>query len=195
MEEAYRLSRGVGDDHLTAIWANNLAWYALCAGDTVEARARLDESLELARLIDDPRDIGNATANLGWVELLEGNLSHAWTCFEEAVTTARRLGKRALSAEALWGFAQVAAARGDADPAARLAGAASALGGTAAFDPTAAITFAHHLDDAHAALGGDRWQKAWAEGAELSLDAATRAIARPAAPAPKEPTGRVSLTP
>ena len=79
-----------------------------------------------------------------------------------------------MSAEALWGFAHVAAARGDADRAARLAGAASALGGTAGYDPTATVTFAHHLDDAHAALGDDAWHKAWTDGVEIDLDAALR---------------------
>lgn len=172
MKEAYRLSRDVGDDYLTSIWANNLAWRAVCTGDTTEARARVDEALVLAGLIDDPRDIGSATANLGWVELLEGDLCHARTCFEEALTTARRLGKRALGAEGLWGLAQVAAARGDADSAARLAGSASALGGTAGFDPTAVIPFAHHLDGARTTLGEYAWQKAWADGAALDLDSA-----------------------
>ena len=73
----------------------------------------------------------------------------------------------------LWGFAQ-AAAGGDPGRAARLAGAAAALGGRAGFNPTASITFAHDLEDVRAALGGDAWQKAWADGAELDLHAALR---------------------
>ena len=59
-EEAYRLCRGVGDVHLTALWLSNLAGYALEGGNTAEARRRLDESVELARLIDDTRGIGGA---------------------------------------------------------------------------------------------------------------------------------------
>jgi tetratricopeptide (TPR) repeat protein len=174
MNEAYRLSHSVGDDYLTAIWANNLAWQALCAGDTVEARYRLDESLGLAQHLDAPRDIGGATVNLGWLELLEGNLDRACRCFEEGAASARRLGQRALSAEALWGHAHAAAARGDPDRAARLAGAAEAVGGHAGIDLPASITFAHHLDDARTALGEHAWQKAWADGTDLDLDAALR---------------------
>ena len=129
-DEAYRLCRGVGDVSLTALWLSNLADYALQHGNTVEARRRLDESLELARLIDDPRGTGHALATFGWVELLEGDFEHAFSCFEEAAGIARRLGARWLGAEVIWGFAKVAAAGGDADRAARLAGAALTLGGS-----------------------------------------------------------------
>jgi len=38
----------------------------------------------LARLIEDTRGIGLTMVNLGWVELLEGNLGRAVACFEEA---------------------------------------------------------------------------------------------------------------
>ena len=134
-DEAYRLCRGVGDFSLTALWLSNLAELALQDGNTAEARSRLDESLELARLIDDTRGIGFALVNLGWVELLEGDLEHAFSCFEEAAAIARRLGARWLGADAIWGFAQVAAARGDADRAARLAGAALAFGGPGRIRP------------------------------------------------------------
>src|SRR5262249_49713286 len=129
---------------------------------------------ELARLADDTRSISTCTVNLAWVELLEGDFDRARSLFEEGAALARRLGRRAIVAEALWGFAQVAAARGDANRAARIAGAASALGVPAGLDPTASFTFAHHLDDAHAALGDDAWQKSWADGAELDHDAALR---------------------
>jgi predicted ATPase/class 3 adenylate cyclase len=173
-EEAYRLCRGVGDVSLTAIWLSNLAESALRAGDTGEARARLDESLELARLIDDTRGIGFAMLNLGWVELLEGQFDRACSSFEEAAAIARRLGTRASGAEAIWGFAQVTAAGGDAARTARLAGAAATLGGLAGLDPTASVPFGRHVEDARAALGEHAWQKAWAEGAELGFDAALR---------------------
>ena len=75
-------------------------------------------------------------------------------------------------ADAIWGFAQVAAAGGDADRAARLAGAAVAYGRPAGFDPTDSFPSAGHLNTARAALGERAWQKAWAEGAELDFDAA-----------------------
>ena len=171
-DEAYRLCRGVGDVSLSALWLSNLAASALQGGNTAEARRRLDESLELTRLIDDTRGTGQALARFGWVELLEGDLEHAFSCFEEAAAIARRLGVRWLGAEAIWGFAQVAAAGGDADRAARLAGAARlAFGGS---DMAVMTLFAPHLDDARAALGEQAWQQAQDEGAALDLDAALR---------------------
>jgi tetratricopeptide (TPR) repeat protein len=80
-DEAYRLCRGVGDVSLTALWLSNLAGSALEGGNTAEARRRLDESLELARLIDDTRGTGGALAIFGWVELLERDFEHAFSCF------------------------------------------------------------------------------------------------------------------
>jgi len=173
-DEAYRLCRGVGDVSLTALWLTNLAGYALEAGNTAEARRRLDESLELARLIDDTRGIGQALDTYGWVELLEGDFEHAFSCFEQAAAIARRLGSRWLGADALWGVAQVAAAGGDAERAARLVGAALAFGGPAGYDPAATTPFNPHLDDVRAALGEQAWEKARDEGAALDLDAALR---------------------
>ena len=85
---------------------------------------------------------------------------------------ARRLGGRAYGADAIWGFAQVAAAGGDAGRAARLAGAAVAYGRPAGFDPSESLPSADHVDAVRAALGERAWQKAWAEGAELDFDAA-----------------------
>jgi predicted ATPase/class 3 adenylate cyclase len=170
--EAYRLCRGVGDIAFMAIWADCLGWTALCAGDMVEARARLEESLELAELIDEKRSIGSITVNLGWLELVEGALDSAYARFETATLLARRQGRRALIAEALWGFAQVAAARGDPDRAARLDGAATILGRSAEYDPAASVTFARHVEDARATLGNHAWEQAWADGAALDLDAA-----------------------
>jgi tetratricopeptide (TPR) repeat protein len=171
-EEAYRICRGVGDVVFSAGSLNNLGWIALEEGDTVEARSRMEEAFELAELIDDSRMIGSLSANLGWVELLEGNLERAWSCFEDAARVAGRVVRRPFVSEAIWGLAQVAAASGDAFRAARLAGAASAIGLTAGYDPTKSLTRVHHVQDIRATTSESAWQKPYDEGAELGLDAA-----------------------
>jgi predicted ATPase/class 3 adenylate cyclase len=171
-EDAYRLCRGVGDASLSVLWLSNLAEDALRDGDSAAARVRLREALELARSIEDARGIGAVLSISGWVELFEGNLGRAAYYFEETAAIARRLGGRVYGADAIWGFAQVAAAGGDAGRAARLAGAAVAYGRPARFDPTDSFPSVGHVDAARAALGESAWQKAWAEGAELDFDAA-----------------------
>ena len=170
-EESYRLLQGRGDVFGLGIAASGLAAIALEAGDFAAAHARLNEALELARLIEDTRGIGFAQDGFGWLELFEGNLVRAVSYFEEAAAIARRIGGRRPVAEAIWGLAQVAAAAGDAERAARLAGAADAYGRPAGFDPTESFPCGH-VDTARAALGEGAWQKAWADGAELDLDAA-----------------------
>jgi hypothetical protein len=171
-EEACRLCRGVGDASMTALYLNNLAWGDLVAERPGEARARVVEALELARQIEDTRTISMATQHLGWVELLEGDVDGARATFLEVATIARRVGRRALAADALWGLAQTAAAAGDPDRAARLGGAASAVGTSSGYDPMAANTFVHHHEGARAVLGDQAWKKAWSDGAELGLEAA-----------------------
>ena len=179
-EEAYRLASSIGDVFLLGLALSNLAADALAEGDSATARTRLNESLELARLIENTRGISFALADFGWLALLEGDLVAALSFYEEATTIARRLGVRSATAYMIWGLAQVAAANGDADRAARLAGAAAAYGSAAKFDPTDSMPSIHHLDAARTALGDPTWQQAYAEGAQLDLDAALRLASSPA---------------
>lgn len=171
-EEAYRLARSIGDVYLEGLALSHLAADALEKGDSATARTRLNESLELAQLIENTRGISFALADFGWLALLEGDLVEALSFYEEATTIAKRLGVRSATAYMIWGLAQVAAANGDADRAARLAGAAAAYGSAAKFDPTDSMPSIHHLDAARAALGDRAWQTAWTEGAQLDLDTA-----------------------
>ena len=175
-EEAYRVCRGVGDVSLSALWLSNLAGNALEDGNTPEARRRLDESLELARLIDDTRGIGQCSTISARSNCSKAISSKRPRASRRRLRIARRLGARWLSADAIWGFAEVAAAAGDADRAARLAGAARALGGSsgAGFDLTVLTRLTAHLNEVRAALGEQAWQKARDEGAALDLDAALR---------------------
>src|SRR5438874_13029280 len=69
-------------------------------------------------------------------------------------------------------FAQVAAARGDADRAARLAGAALAFAGSAGFEPGAMTPFTAHPDDARAALRRASVAESPGRRAGISLDQA-----------------------
>jgi tetratricopeptide (TPR) repeat protein len=171
-ETAYRLSREAGDLHLASNWLSNLAWTDLEAEATAEARERLNESLELSRLIDDPWVIGGATANLGFVELLEGNLDQAFRWLAEAGTIARRLGIRSIGVAVLSGLAYLAAIGANPSFAARLDGAADALGSRDRSSSTGLSALAHHLEEARASLGESAWQRARAEGALLTFDAA-----------------------
>ena len=154
------------------LWLSNLAPDALRDGDFVAARARLNEALELARSIDDTRGIGAVLSSFGWLELFEGNLGRAISYFEETAAIARRLGGRRVRRRCDLGLRPGGRRRGDADRAARLAGAAVAYGRPAGFDPTESFPSAGHVDAARAALGERAWQKAWADGAELDFDAA-----------------------
>ena len=76
-DEAYRLCRGVGDVSLTAVWLSNLAGFALEGGNTAEARHRLDESFELARLIDDARGTGVGGSDTDVMTLFTPDLDDA----------------------------------------------------------------------------------------------------------------------
>jgi hypothetical protein len=173
---------------MTALFLNNLAWWALKAGDPVEARAKLVESLELARQIDDTCTIASVTGHLGWAALLEGDLESARLQFREEAAISRHVGRRALLADAIWGLAQTAAA-GDPDRAARLGGAAFALGAPAGYDPLLeSNTLVDHYDRAGRPWASRRGKKPGPR--EGSSRSTRRSISRSPCSRDHDPGGR-----
>jgi predicted ATPase/class 3 adenylate cyclase len=166
-EEALRRARAAGDASLTSLWLSNLGWAALKRRDTATARVRLEEALEIAGSIDDARQLGSATVNLAWTDLADGNHEAASRGFHEGLEVAHRAGRRALAAEALWGFALQAALLGRSDRADRLAIGARGVGLPADFDPVSAID----LEIAHDALDASGWSPP-PSAVAITLDAA-----------------------
>jgi predicted ATPase/class 3 adenylate cyclase len=172
-EEGAALARETGDTRLLAVTLHNLAGVRLHAGDYARAAGLYAESLEQARALGDPHAIAASLSDLGWVDLGLGDPAAASAHFTEALTTLRDLGDRIGVAACLEGLAAVAVAVAQPDRAARLLGAAAAVGASIGAtvpqaDPAA---YARAVAAGRAALSPAAWDAAWAAGQALSLDA------------------------
>jgi predicted ATPase/DNA-binding CsgD family transcriptional regulator len=144
-----------------------LGMAALSEDDYGRARARLGEALSMFRELGDSYGIAVCCATMGFVALRGDDLGRADALFREALASLREVADRAATLHCLTGEASVLALRGEAARAARLWGAAEALGEAASVSlmPVIASRYDH---EGHAAarsrLGGEAFEAAWSEG-------------------------------
>jgi len=179
-QEAAAALRNVGNRwHLVPL--NNTAAYgAIIDGSYADAARLLDEALPIARESGEPRSLTAVWGNLGLVQLLTGDDTGARTAFEEQLQLCRDHNIRRWGAdEGLGGLAAIAAHQQHFDRAARLLGAATALGPIA--DPALMATLERlFFDPARARLGDTRWSDAVQAGRRLAFrDAIEFALAAP----------------
>jgi len=125
--ECESLARELPEKARLAWIQQNLGLIALENGDYDEARARLEESLELFEEIGGAWQAANALSGLATLAVLEERYADARLLLAETMRRALALGLLNHSAECLDDFAALALAQGDADRAARLLGAAAAV--------------------------------------------------------------------
>ncbi len=181
---------------------------AMQQGDIETARALLEESLALFKALGDRQNVAQSLGILAWVSFVQGDYARARDLLEESLTEARAVGSKWYIAVCLVGLGAVVAAQGEAVWAARLLGAARALGdpihGT--LPPFMHDMQEHTITEALARLGEEDFAVALAEGfmmtPEQVLDAkglVTTPAKAPAGPSPvpharKDPTYPDGLT-
>ena len=115
--------RACGDELSASDALNNIGWGRITAGSHSESRRYLDESLALARKVDDAfRITPLALGNLGLVALLEERFAEAASIFGDNLRRTTLRGDRRLASEAILGLASAYGALGDARLAVRLWG-------------------------------------------------------------------------
>jgi hypothetical protein len=104
--------------------------------------------------------------------MFQGRQDEAAERFAEALDAARELGYREMIAYCLKGFAEVSAAQGDAERAARLLGASDRLFADlgAHVEASERATYERTVEELEGALGADAYAEAHADGRALSLD-------------------------
>jgi hypothetical protein len=111
--------------------------------------------------------------NVGLEAALNRDLERAQAAFTQQLGLCLKLVDDRLAAEGLGGMAAVAAGGGDPDRAARLLGAASAMGPRPIADPEVMEPLEQQFfTPARAAYGERRWHDQQAAGAELSSEEA-----------------------
>jgi predicted ATPase/DNA-binding SARP family transcriptional activator len=162
------------------------AAYVALGGDRVdEATSLLDGALDAVSRIDDPWETMIILGNVGLTRLFAGDPEHAREALERELRLSVEHRFRKGADEAVAGLAAVAAAEGRYEVAARLRGAARALGYPAAL-------FDQRIDDrlertyiapARNRYGDAAWQVAEQAGAEFTyLQATTYALEQTRAP-------------
>jgi tetratricopeptide (TPR) repeat protein len=174
-ERAAELGRRIGLPTYVASALRGLGDAALEEGDLVAAR----ELYERALRHSDPRSLRGVGSRvrllvgLGRLAEAGGDLDAARTSYGRAVEVAITAGAVQESARAFESLARLALAGNDAWLAAKLLGAASVMRGVVL--PDAGDV------SARAALGGEAYERAWREGAELTPEQAARLAGVPEA--------------
>jgi non-specific serine/threonine protein kinase len=166
-EECLGIARRLGDLWLIGFSLHFLGIGAAFQGDFPAARAHFDECIALMRQTG-----GNASGlafslfHLGRMDRLEGQHARAAEHYQEALRLFQALGDPRGVAYALAGLGSLGVARGDAALAARLFGAVATLRATVGSFLEAPLQVEHDRDvaAARAALPGEVFAAAWAEG-------------------------------
>jgi non-specific serine/threonine protein kinase len=142
-------------------------------GDYAAARRLIEQSIELLGALDSDAVTAEAFPLLGRVALAEGKLEEAERWFRRTLATAREAESMSFVASALSGLAALALARGDAARAARLCGAADAIGeGTLSPKGEAFLGETEALRARLRGQPGAGVAMAWEEGRTISLQQA-----------------------
>ena len=147
---------------------------ALAVGDLAGAARYLEEAERRQRALGHTWGLSETLRYLGDLARARGDLDAALARYRESLALAEESGDRLFVADALDGVASVAAARGQAERAARLHGAAATLRERlgAAVAPWERPAYERDVAAVRAALGAEAFAAAWAAGAALPLEAA-----------------------
>jgi hypothetical protein len=172
VEAAASLLADVGNAyHLATLFTNavSLAWDSDAYAD---ADAYLARAVPLVRSVDQPFIWLCLGGDVAVAALLKGDTAAADEAFRETLRVSHELVLVGFWSGALSGLAAVAAARGEPERAAWLAGAAAAHR-NAGVDEVVERKIAAFLEPARIRYGPDAWDAAAAEGAALSVQEAT----------------------
>jgi predicted ATPase/DNA-binding SARP family transcriptional activator/class 3 adenylate cyclase len=174
LEHAAELLTPLGDHRAVVSAYSSAAYVALSEDHIAEAISLLDTALRAVGRIKDPHETAIVLSNIGLARLFSGELDPARDAFERALRLCAEHAFRENADEGLAGLAAVAAAQGRDETAARLQGAAHALG----YPPA---TFDKKIDDrlerdylaaARTRYGDIAWRAAQQTGGGWSRDQA-----------------------
>jgi predicted ATPase/class 3 adenylate cyclase len=173
-EESKSMREDLGDEFELLSSFHNLGLLALDQGDHDEARKQLEAALALGRKNNQEGAVANSLCDLGFVALGQSLHDEAQALFEESVRMCVELGWKENVDYGLVGLACVSAAGNRLEHAAKLVGAADALGEEIHFrlEPYAESMRVRTTRELDSRLGHDRFATCLAEGRSLSFSEA-----------------------
>jgi predicted ATPase/DNA-binding CsgD family transcriptional regulator len=186
-EEAEALLRELSAERATAYLLIFLQWAALDRGDYGRTVESAEESLAQSRGLGDLYGIALCSGSLGFAVLDKDETDRAGALFEESSRALRDLQDKVGIFHGLLGLAGVAGSRGQPARAARLWGAAEALGEALVIGVLPLYRRNYDNEDRRAAarsqLGEAAWEGAWSEGRAMTPEEAIEyALERPETP-------------
>jgi predicted ATPase/DNA-binding CsgD family transcriptional regulator/Tfp pilus assembly protein PilF len=178
----------LGDKQGIARTLNNLGLAMRYQGDFKRAAEIFEECLERCRDLEDKYGIAAAVHNLGNIARHMGDMARAHELLSESILIARQLGDRPNLSTRLADLAGLWLAQGQPERAARVFGAAQALGarvGATMYEGQRLI-YEHEVSQGLAQMGEEAWRAAWEEGRAMHLDDACALALEPlpASPSP-----------
>ena len=173
-EESIDLFRERGAKLGLAWGLNNLGLVLYSLGDLGRATKLTEESVSLLRELGAGADTAVVLSNLGWMALLQNDLGRAADLYEESLLLAWDIGLNPVVLTTLEGHACVAGARGEAQRAARLWGAAQTIQ-EARNIPRDTYWLAEgdsRISAVRSNLGEQAWEEALAEGRAMTIEEA-----------------------
>jgi tetratricopeptide (TPR) repeat protein len=169
LDQAAAALRKLGGARPLLALYTNASYGAIKAGRPEAAGPFLAQAVPLARDLGDPVFLAITWGNVGMEALLTDDLDRARSAFEEQVRLCREHVLRHVAAEGLGGLAAIEARCGDPERAARLLGAATAIGsiGDADVEPQLEERFF-----APARLRTQHWSQAHTAGAQMGFEEA-----------------------
>ena len=173
-EESMDLFREQGDKYSLAWCLNNLAMMVYSLGDLGRAAQLNQEAVALFRELGARADVALGLCNLGWITLLQDDLGRAAGIYRESLSLSWDAGMNKIVQGALEGIACLAGAKGDAERAARLWGAAQVLHETKGIprDPDFLAEADARISAVRLGMGEQAWEEAWRKGRAMTLDGA-----------------------
>jgi predicted ATPase/DNA-binding SARP family transcriptional activator len=171
LDAAVAALRGIGSSRELVGLYSDAAYNAIKEGNPERARLLLERALPLARDLGDPQRLAFVYGNLGLEALFSGDLERSRAAFYEQLRICRE-HVLWVAAEGLSGLAAIAARRDDPKLAARLLGAATAIGPWDADADVGDALEQQFFAPARRSYGEPRWSKADASGSRLSFEEA-----------------------
>jgi hypothetical protein len=147
---------------------------ACSQGDLRRAAQLTEESVALQRELGARGDVALGLCNLGWIALLQDDLGRAADLYRESLSLSWEIGLNPLVQSALEGFACLAGAKGEAERAVRLWGAAQTLHETKGIlrDTDFLAEADVRISAVRSGMGEEVWAEAWRKGRVMTLDEA-----------------------
>jgi len=143
-------------------------------GDLGRAQKLTEEAVALHRELGTRGGFSLGLCNLGWIALLQDDLSRAADLYRESLSISWDAGLNPIVQSALEGFACVAGAKGEAQRAARLWGAAQILHETKGIprDTDFLAEADARISAVRSSMGEEEWEEAWRKGRTMTLNEA-----------------------